>query len=257
MYRLRTPALLLLAALSVILPYLLLAASASTASFTPDSWAFRALADSVFQDFYRYSTLRSFDRISDYSWSFPPLWPVMLAVAGRAFSNRPETGVLLACGFALLTALPVAWIFRQTLRRRVLVIACTITTMGSLLLFTRYFEEVAGARAVPLSVFLLLGAAGALLTLRAGGRWWSGPMLGVLLGLACLTRFDALPLALLLLTSAALLSKPGWKHALVAAALFALTVSPWVRYSQTRFGTLWVSDNSSIAMSARNTRSNH
>src|SRR4051794_5984924 len=49
-------------------------------NFSPDSWSYLELSNTVFSDFYRVNSVRQFERPLDYGNSFPPLWPILIAL---------------------------------------------------------------------------------------------------------------------------------------------------------------------------------
>lgn len=242
-----------LALVAVAAPYVWLMGSATTASFWPDSWAYRELAETVFRDFYRISTVRSFDRVSDYGWSFPPLWPVTLAVADRVCGGGAAGGVAVACGIALLSGLPVYWMFRQSLKRRALAVYATAAGWGCLLLCGPYLTEVAAAGSIPLTVLLLLVGGGLWLSVTRRPGAGRAFLLGLVLGAACLARFDATPVALVVV--GCFWFRSGLRCGAAAALGLVLALTPWIGYSRAHFGKVWVTDNAVVAVSARNFRS--
>ncbi|MEE4290000.1 MAG: glycosyltransferase family 2 protein, partial [Erythrobacter sp.] len=84
----------LLVALAVALPLLL--AIVAAPPFSPDSWAFWELSQTVFADFYRFTHWRSYASDAPYSAAFPPLWPGLIAVADAITGSGPRTGLYLA-----------------------------------------------------------------------------------------------------------------------------------------------------------------
>jgi len=226
-----------------VLSYVCMIVRPSTAAFSPDSWSYYDLSQTVFGDFYRPATTRSFHENDGYSRSFPPLWPVLIA----AVHGSAASAVTLAAVAALLTVLPLLIILRACIARRALANAATLLTWLALLHYPPYWDEVHGGRAIPITVLLLCCAVAFLM---ARQRWWNSAGTGAALGLACLARFDALPFALLIVLCSTMvpLLRTCSRIALIAA--FAATVSPWVAYSHQHYGSWWVSDNSSVAISA-------
>ncbi len=99
-------------------------------------------------------------------------------------------------------------------------------------------------------MLLLATAAACLLRGDFPRRWTLGVCCGLLLGLACLARFDSLVFGgiILLICAAAPSIRMGVKVSLILA--FLIAISPWVLYSKTHYGALWASDNSAVALSA-------
>ncbi|NQX94535.1 MAG: hypothetical protein HRT64_06390, partial [Erythrobacter sp.] len=79
-------------------------------------------------------------------------------------------------------------------------------------------------------------------------RVWHAIGIGALAGLTVLNRFDALPLPFLVTGMIWWLTRrPG--HALAAVAAAAVTLSPWIAYSLSTFGSVFATDNAGIATS--------
>lgn len=210
--------------------------------FSPDSWALWELAQTIGGDFYRFTHWRSYASTAPYSASFPPLTPVLIALADALFGSGPRTGVFLAfaafAAFALVSerigraVTGAAWLGLGA--------ALVLLTGPNMLLI-----EMQAGRTIPLQLLLyalvLLGLLkGEAITLvRATG-------IGLLTGLAVLNRFDALLLPLPTALAIGWLTRSPAK-ALAALAAAVVAVSPWMAYSLTHFGTLFATDNAGIA----------
>jgi hypothetical protein len=59
----------------------------STSAFSPDSWSYYDLSQTVYTDFYHAAVTRAFHEQDGYSRSFPPLWPVLIALVDKAKAN--------------------------------------------------------------------------------------------------------------------------------------------------------------------------
>jgi hypothetical protein len=210
--------------------------------FSPDSWALYELSQTVFSDFYRFSHWRSYASASDYSASFPPLYPILLALVDGSLGTGPRTGLYLAfacfAGFAMVSeqigrkTTGVAWIGLG---------AALIGLLGPNMLLM----EMGAGRTIPLQLLLFALILSGLL--RGGRIGLAGAAgIGFLAGLAVLNRFDAVLLPLLVAAMIGWLTrKPATAAAAMAAA--AVAISPWVIYSLTTFGTVFATDNSGIA----------
>ena len=230
----------LLALLLVLFP--LLASVIVAPPYSPDSWALYELSQTVFGDFYRFNHWRSYASASEYSASFPPLYPTLLALADALLGTGPRTGLYLAfacfAGFAMVserigrTVTSVPWIGLG---------AALIGLLGPNMLLA----ELGAGRTIPLQLLLFalilsgLLRGSAISLARATG-------IGFLAGLAVLNRFDAVLLPLLIATMIGWLTRKP-THALAALAASAVAVSPWVFYSLTTFGTVFATDNSGTA----------
>lgn len=210
--------------------------------YSPDSWALWELSQTVGSDFYRFTHWRSYASDLPYSASFPPLTPVLIALADGVLGTGPRTGLLLAfaafAGFALIS---------ESIGRRVTgapwlgLGAALVLLLGPNMLLI----EMQAGRTIPLQLLLyalvLRGLVrGAAINLAQAAA------IGLIAGIAVLNRFDALLLPLPVALAIGWLTRsPAKGLAALAAALVA--VSPWVAYSLTHFGTLFATDNAGIA----------
>jgi hypothetical protein len=230
----------LLTLLLVLTPLLMSVIAAPP--FSPDSWALYELSQTVFGDFYRFNHWRSYASASEYSASFPPLYPTLIALADGMLGTGPRTGLYLAfacfAGFAMVSerigrkVTGAAWIGLG---------AALVGLLGPNMLLA----ELGAGRTIPLQLLLFalilsgLLRGSAISLARAAG-------IGFLAGLAVLNRFDAVLLPLLVAAMIGWLTgRPATAAATLAAA--AVAVSPWVIYSLTTFGTVFATDNSGIA----------
>lgn len=233
-----------------ILPYLAAIVHPSTSGFSPDSWSYYDLSQTVFTDFYHVSVTRSFHEHGGYSRSFPPLWPVGIAVAERVLRLGPKTGVVLAALFALLTVIPLMTIAGACVSRRALAPVATVAMWFGLLWFPPYREEAQIGAGMPLAVFLLTGSVACLLREDVFTRSLVAAGAGLLLGLACLARLDSLVFSGIVILSCLIAPRIRIRVKIALVLTFLIAISPWVLYSQKHYGVLWASDNSAIALSA-------
>lgn len=210
--------------------------------YSPDSWALWELSQTVGGDFYRFTHWRSYASDLPYSASFPPLTPVLIALADGVLGTGPRTGLLLAfaafAGVALIS---------ESIGRRVTgapwlgLGAALVLLLGPNMLLI----EMQAGRTIPLQLLLYA------LVLRGLVRGASinlaqAAAIGLIAGIAVLNRFDALLLPLPVALAIGWLTRsPAKGLAALAAALVA--VSPWVAYSLTHFGTLFATDNAGTA----------
>jgi hypothetical protein len=220
--------------------------------FSPDSWSYFELSKSVFRDFYRANTIQRFETHSAYCDSFPPAWPTVLAVARKILDVGIYTGYLLNF-FICIGLLASLELFLTKLRFPSWVgVACYLCVLG----LPGFREDALAARAIPLSLFLLVLA---LLFVFSNQRRAVNSMIaGAVMGLNCLTRFDALPMALVLGVAIGVQNyrstrSVGYGLSLVSAYLLALAVvfSPWSIYGLIHFGRLFPSGASWLVKSAR------
>ncbi len=158
---------------------------------------------------------------------WPPLYPIALAgwqwIFGESIRTSQLMGVVTGAATVGLTGLLGRAVVGRTvgLVAAALVAICpfVIAVDGSLMSETLY---------LPLVLLALLLAQ----RTRDRPQWWSWVLLGGVIGLASLTRGDALFLAAVVMIPMAILMRSGWKQALGRVALgvaaVAVVVSPWV-----------------------------
>jgi hypothetical protein len=230
----------LLVALAVALPLLL--AIVAAPPFSPDSWAFWELAQTVFGDFYRFTHWRSYASDAPYSAAFPPVWPGLIAVADAVTGSGPRTGLYLA--FAAFGAFAM---LSEEIGRRVTgaawigLAAALVLVLGPKMLL----DELGAGRTMPLQLALFAGLALGI----AAPRPWSiarAGTIGLICGLAVMNRFDAVLLPPLVAGLALWLNRSPLP-ALAVLAGAALAIAPWMAYSLPTFGTVFATDNAGIA----------
>lgn len=156
---------------------------------------------------------------------WPVGYPACLAAAYRLTGSRPATGIGLQIGIGTLTCLLLYFLGKQTF-------GVPVARVASLLLAI-YPNQVAFSTlqlTEPLFTLLLVGAFALLLRSLNAGSWrYAG--VGVLLGLAALTR-PAILLFPLLLPFWYFSQGRRWRHALGASLVVfcstLVTVSPWM-----------------------------
>lgn len=208
--------------------------------YAPDSWSFFELARTVFSgEFFKFTTYRSYFS-EPYSSSFPLGYPVLVSAAHLVFGAHPLAAVWMN---VLIAAATWPLILRLATRLGLSPLV-GFAMASSLALWTFYLVEVLGGLSQPAALLLFLTGA----SLYLSGQLF---LSGLFLGLAALVRFDYLAFALVFLLGALLLGRRSLARKLpLSAAGFAAGISPWVVYSLTHFGRLWVSDNSWVAFSA-------
>lgn len=220
--------------------------------FIVDSWSYLELSNTIFKDFYRYNTLRQFENPSPYSQAFPPLWPVLLALVRKLADLGIYTGYLI--NFAVCVALLALLmrLFHRINSSGWVGAACYL----SIFAYRPFLVEALGGKTIPLSVTLLAGAL--LILFREQITMPRISMAGLLMGLACLTRFDALPpacfIGVVFIAHAYRLERRFRRCVAVGAiyfAAFGITLSPLVAYGMTHFGKVFPSDNTRMLTEAR------
>ena len=229
---------------AVAVTVLVFAAGVYAPNFIVDSWSYVELSKTVFHDFFRFSTLRQFESTSPYSNSFPPLWPVLLALAGKVLNLGIFNGYLLNLLICIALLAVLMRLFRNIGFPGWLGAVCYLAILG----FTPFLGDALAAKSHALSLALLTGT----LAILFGARLTHArvALAGMLMGLGCLTRFDAMPtacfLGLLFAARTATPDEPWRRRAITAAvyfAAFAVVLSPWVAYGMKHFGKPFPSDN--------------
>lgn len=205
--------------------------------FLVDSWTYFELSKSIFKDFYHVNTLRQFESAPQYSNAFPPLWPVLLALARGLADLGIYTGYVLNFFVCIGLLAALMWLFRRMDFPGWVGAACYLCLLG----FPLFLAEAVGAKTIPLAVTLLT------LTFVI---WVRDPitmprvaLAGLLMGLACLNRFDASATAGvigLVFAARIYLSERRFRRGIAAAAIyfavFGAVLSPWVAYGIRHFG---------------------
>lgn len=216
--------------------------------FPADSWSYYELSRSFPADPMHLHVFRSYITTEPYSASFPPLWPLSIAIVDGLTRADYRSGQLAGVVFYVIAA---AFLDRAGYRW------FSIRGLGPaaflvLFIFTPSLQEMVSAAPIALTVMLIT----ALLMVMSNPWPLSNRQcgwLGVAGGMLMLTRFD---------TAAFVVSLPlllGWLGALRRAGLvraysaLLLSVSPWIVYSLARFGTPFASDNSRVAMAVPKT----
>ena len=222
-----------------------------TPHFIVDSWSYLELSKTVFTDFYRFNTLRQFENSSPYSNSFPPLWPVLLALVRPVVDLGIYTGYLLNCLICIGLLASLIRLFQTIGFAGWVGAACYLSVLG----FSPFLADAMGAKTMPLSLVLLTATLFILNRETLSNKGIAGA--GLLMGLACLNRFDALPTACTLgvaFVVRAAQSEPRFRRAIVAAMAYGVTLvaalSPWAVYGIRHFGKPFPSDNVRQVVSA-------
>jgi len=233
------PALPIVAALVLAAYALLLALGHPVLFATSDTWAYQELADGFARgEPYRIVVQRSY--WSDgFAASFPPGYPFLLYLLQLAFGPGLYNAIALNLVAVAATPWASAW-----LARRLGGSARAGWFAGlALALYAPYLFEAICGRALPVA---LLCAVAGLASLLGAQRLRGALLGGLLLGTACMVRFDQPPLLIAALAWALWRGvPPAWVAGAAAAAL--LTLAPWIAFSWTHFGLPWASDNAWVA----------
>lgn len=180
----------------------------------------------------------------------PPGYPLLLSLVGRIADNGVDTHRMAGVLTGTLTVLAVALIARRLAGARAGLIA------GVLGAAYPSFIAADGAL-MSESFFGMLVAFSLLQTLRLQEKWTlvGGVLLGVLLGLATLTRTEGaalVPLVVLALLWRSRLGAGGARRAAVVTLVTALVLGPWVARNWHVFGTPIFSNNIGVMLPGAN-----
>ena len=227
------------------LTVLIFLAGIYTPYFIVDSWSYLELSKTVSTDFYRFNTLRQFENPSPYSAAFPPLWPILLAGARWIADLGIYTGYALNCLVCIGLLAGLMRLFQRIGLPGWAGAASYLLLLG----FPPFFQDALGAKTGPLACALLIAALVLLCAETVSvARVAAG---GLLMGLACLTRFDAVAAACLLGAAFAVrayLPRRRLVRAAVMAAIYfavlGISLAPWAVFGMRHFGKLFPNDHS-------------
>lgn len=227
-----------------------IAATIAQPPYSPDSWSYLDIARGLLADPpLTVATIRQFHIPTTLDVSFPPLFPAVIFVLDR-LGLGVMAGYWAAILSTVLCVIPLYLIFRRT-TGLVPATAMALLVLSFILTDRDLVEEMMSGRSIPLMLLILLSAT---------AIWVRDPKLklpasfgmGLCLGLACLTRFDACLIPMVLLPVIWLYS-PGRR--IVTVGVFALGVgigtAPWIVHSMANFGKVYVSDNTVVALAAQ------
>jgi hypothetical protein len=237
----RTAALYAGAGFSITLLHAALSAR-TVGHFSPDSWNYYELSQSVLSHFYRVTTIRQFSFDTPYGVSFPPLLPVLEAMWNAIANSGVYAGTCIdliaaALTFPLLIALG---------RRLAASDAPAIFAAAALYGNPWYLDEVMGGRAIPIAILLftllLLLLHDALRTNRRPEL--SAALAGLVAGLIFEARFDFLLPAMAIGAALGLgRTRAGSRLTAAYTAGLVVAVAPWIAYSMIRVGVPLAADN--------------
>ena len=210
-------------------------------AFSPDSWTYFELSQTIMSDFYNIKHFRSY-WTSDYSAAFPPLWPTIIFLANTITNLGPDVAIFLNILILFLIAVVADSIAKASFN----VSGPGVLMALVLLVHPGFFSELFAGRSIPLFVLLGLTALRLIIVKNAGHKTLRFFTLGVVLAAMFMTRFDG-ALWVIVLFPFMLFLNPGRHGVLAFWAAYATGISPWVLYSVTHFNVALVSDNSWVA----------
>jgi hypothetical protein len=208
--------------------------------FSPDSWTVYELSRTIGSDFFKANTAREYSTGSLYSSAFAPLWPLIVALFTRFTGNIYGSYIAAFVAYGAF-AIAAEALGRRAFGRR------GIGLLSALLMlrFPGIRSELGGGRSLPLYLFELALLGNLLLGLETAARLRVAA-LGLLAGAMVMTRFDAMPAALVVLLGAPFLGVRR-RHIALLLAGFAIAISPWVAYSFSHFHVPFATDNGRVA----------
>lgn len=186
--------------------------------------------------------------------NFPPLWSMVLAVGTRIGLDTPHGHQLIGAAVGSVTVVVTGLLGARVAGRRVGLLAAVLTAASPMLI-------AADGSLMSESLYVLLITVALWLAYRAMARptwWWWFALQGVALGLAALTRSDALFVAPLLLAATAWRTVGASTGRRVALGLVGLVVTlamlvPWTVRNQRQMGEpVLLSSNSGSVIEGAN-----
>lgn len=211
--------------------------------YSPDSWAYHGLAQSLWSDTYALGHFRAYTT-DVYSAAFPPLWPFVIATLGAGMGVTAGHTLAATCWW--LTALVWEWTGRQRRQQR----GWGLVLGSALLMQPDYLNEIAAGRAIPLAVLLMAGVVGGLMSYLDRPDARTAGWLGLATGLLLMARFDAILWIVPVAAALAIRGRSPW-HLVALCAAYAFAVSPWIAISWWRFDAWFFTDNGWVATALR------
>lgn len=210
--------------------------------YSPDSWAYYELSQSIWRGGFRLLELRSYAYpAAAPSGAFPPLWPALWSLVAAVSGLGARAGLIASFGCIAVLAIFSEAIGRQLSGMRWVGLAAA----AGLFAMPGFADEVEAARSIPLQTALISGLIWTLLRPGPIGLARAAAM-GALCGALMLTRFDMLAFVVVFGLIVLFVSR-----SLAATAafgmLFLAAVSPWMTMSWLWFGELFHSDSSFVA----------
>lgn len=210
--------------------------------FTPDSMSYYDISRTFFKDFGKVNTVRQYVVKSDYNISFPYFYPLCIYIVDVITGLKIYSGVLFNI-FVMLATVIVFLKISKTFSGKLNAGAAALTIM---LFNTSYLTEMSAARTIPLAITVTAICAACCAYIYLYSKEKLIPVLaaGVFAGAAAVIRFDGIALMVYCAAVIFVIKKGSRiKSTIIYLAGALLCMLPWIMYSVTKFGTLWVSDN--------------
>lgn len=208
--------------------------------FSPDSFSYYDISNTIFSDFYNVSTQRQYIVDTELGISFPYLFPTLIAVFNIFIGLKIYAATILNVVVACISALMLYKISTKHFHNPY------AGTIAAVFMLTNdpYLTEMRVGRSVPLAVLSILVLTYCILDLPKLSTK-ACVLAGVGAGAAMVCRFDAFIAAGLCFVAIFIFSQKGSriKSSLKYAGGLIIPTAPWIIFSLVNFGTPWISDN--------------
>jgi hypothetical protein len=215
--------------------------------YSPDSYAYYLIgtnftsglgyASQVIRDFYLQVTHEFYLP----SRSFPPLMPILIGLSEKVFSKGISSGLLVNI-FVLLAMFHTHFLLSRKISGKYFLFI--FLALPFFLIITNFVEEVISGRSIPLVAFFY--SLIALIISNQNITKYKSFLLGFLMGMLYLSRFDTLIFCLILLV---FLKLNNIKNTQWVVFGFLISIIPWSIRNIIVFGNPFASDNSITALS--------
>lgn len=211
-------------------------------NFSPDSYSYYEIAETIGKDFGRTGTIRQYVYVSEYNCSFPYMYPLLLFLVDSITGLGIYSGCLLnliLVGFTIHILIKISYEFSGKYWPGML-------SMVLLLVNSFYLEEVTAAKSIPAALLCMLWILYLCMKmwLTEDKKTLRLVAVGLLSGLLPVLRFDGLAWFFFGLIVMLLINKGcRVRSALVYLVCGFVFLAPWAVYSFLHFGKIWCSDN--------------
>ena len=187
------------------------------------------------------------DRIA--TAEFPPLLPLIVSLLARLGIEARITQATILCGIGATAVFVIGMLGRRVAGDAVGIVAAAFAAVYPLL-----FQIDGAFMAESLYVLLIASALWTTYCALDNPKWWRFAMIGACIGLAALTRQEAMLLALLIgLPTLIVVRANRWRNAAALIVTAALVITPWtIRNWVTFHQVIPVSNNAGSVMPGSN-----
>ena len=216
--------------------------------FSPDSLFYYDIALSTLKDYGNTSLIRQYIFASDYNCSFPYLYPLLIFVVDQITGLGLYSGVLVniyACIISVLVLLKFSKMVTTEYYSGIIASVVLLTSPN-------YLDELTCSRAIPVSILIILVSLLLFYSVfKSSGKKSLVFLLGLVVGLAPVTRFDNLPFVAYGLLILIIMKENRVRNSLMYIFGVLVSVSPWIIYSLVHFRKPWITDNSGTAFKVK------